>query len=128
MLGTPGENEETVRKTIKFVLELNTTTASFGICTPYPGAPLYYEVLELYPEIGDGSSSDLTKLHIKGLFNEIYTDLSKEKLEKYIKKAYQKFYMRPSIFFKFITQIKSLDDIKRISLAGARVLDFALFG
>jgi anaerobic magnesium-protoporphyrin IX monomethyl ester cyclase len=128
MLGMPGDNETTIKETIKFVKELNTTTATFGICTPYPGAPLYDDVLKIFPEIGDGSSSDLSKLHTDGTFNEVYTDIKKEDLERYVKKAYRSFYMRPKVFLDFIKQIRSIEDIKRITLAGARVLDFALFG
>jgi len=128
MLGMPGDNEETIRKTIQFVKELDATTATFGICTPYPGAPLYDEVLQVYPEIGDGSSSDLSKLHVEGLFNDIYADITKEKLEQYITKAYRSFYLRPKLFLTILSQIRSLDDIKRVTLSGARVLDFALFG
>jgi radical SAM superfamily enzyme YgiQ (UPF0313 family) len=128
MLGMPGDNEQTIRKTIQFVKELNATTATFGICTPYPGAPLYDEVLHVYPEIGDGSSSDLSKLHTEGLFNELYADITREKLERYITKAYRSFYLRPKLFLMILSQIRSLDDIKRVTLSGARVLDFALFG
>ena len=128
MLGMPGDNEKSIKKTINFVKELNATTASFGICTPYPGAALYDEVLRLYPEIGDGSSSDLSKLHISGLFNEIYADIKKEELEEYVKKAYRSFYLRPKVFYQLLKQIRTIDDIKRITLAGARILDFALFG
>ncbi len=128
MLGMPGDNEETIQKTIRFVKDLNATTATFGICTPYPGAPLYEEVLQIHPEIGDGSSSDLSKLHVEGIFNEIYADITSEKLEQYITKAYRSFYLRPKLFLTILKQIRSLDDIKRITLSGARVLDFALFG
>jgi radical SAM superfamily enzyme YgiQ (UPF0313 family) len=127
MLGMPGDNEETIQKTIQFVKNLNATTATFGICTPYPGAPLYDEVLQVYPEIGDGSSSDLSKLHVEGLFNAIYADITREKLEQYLPKAYRSFYLRPKVFLTMLKQIRSIDDIKRITLSGARVLDFALF-
>src|SRR5208337_5113931 len=37
VFGGPGETPETIEQTIRFVLELNPTTASFGILTPYPG-------------------------------------------------------------------------------------------
>jgi anaerobic magnesium-protoporphyrin IX monomethyl ester cyclase len=128
MLGMPGDNEKTIQKTIQFVKDLNATTATFGICTPYPGAPLYDEVLQAHPEIGDGSASDLSKLHVEGLFNEIYADVTKERLEQYITKAYRSFYLRPKLFLTILKQIRSLEDIKRITLSGARVIDFALFG
>lgn len=46
MLGMPGETKETIEKTIDFVMEIAPTTATFGICTPYPGSPLFNEVLK----------------------------------------------------------------------------------
>jgi radical SAM superfamily enzyme YgiQ (UPF0313 family) len=128
MLGMPGDNEGTIKKTIKFAKELRATTATFGICTPYPGAPLYYKVLSKHPEVQDGSSLDLSKVHIRGFFNEAFADIEKDKLERYVIKAYRSFYMRPKIFWEFIKQIRTVEDIKRITLAGARVLDFAVFG
>ena len=128
MLGMPGDTEESIKTTIQFVKDLHVTTATFGICTPYPGAPLYDEVLAVHPEIGDGSSSDMSKLHVEGLFNELYADITKEKLEGYITKAYRSFYLRPSLFLTILQQIRTVDDIKRVSLAGARVIDFAVFG
>ncbi|MDD5194052.1 MAG: radical SAM protein [Candidatus Omnitrophica bacterium] len=128
MLGMPGDNEETIRKTIRFSKTLNATTATFGICTPYPGAPLYEEVLRAHPEIKDGSQFDLSKLHVTGLFNETYSDIKRGKLERYIQKAYRSFYLDPRVLYDLARQIRSADDIKRIALAGSRVLDFSFFG
>jgi len=128
MLGMPGDSEESIKKTISFVHDLDSTTATFGICTPYPGTPLFDEILKLYPGIGDGTASNLDKLHVNGLYNEMYTDIKKEKLEYYIRKAYRSFYLRPKKFSDFIRQMRTMDDLKRISLAGTNVIDYALFG
>ena len=128
MLGNPGDTPETVQQTIDFVIELDPTTATFGICTPYPGTPLFDEVAQAFPEIADGTESDLSRLHTQGLFNEHYTQLTREELEKSVKKAYWKFYVRPSYFLKSLNSLKSLDDIKRVSIAATNVLDFAIRG
>ena len=128
MIGMPGDTERTINKTIGFVKALNPTTATFGICTPYPGSPLFDEVAAVFPEIGDGTASDLSKLHVSGLFNHVYTDLPTERLAYLLRKAYRSFYLRPCVFLKFLKQMKTKDDLKRIGLAGANVLDFALFG
>jgi len=128
MLGIPGETEETIEQTIRFVNEIEPTTVTFGICTPYPGTPLYEEVAQVHPEIRDGSDSDLGALHKKGLFNSIYTELESDDLESAMKRAYQAFYARPSYIAKTIGRVKSLDDIKRFAKAGTKVLDFAMRG
>ncbi len=129
MLGNPGDSRETIERTIKFVKELNPGTATFGLCTPYPGTPLFDEVAELYPEIKDGTQSDLSKLHTEGIFNEHYTSLKKEELEAYVQKAYREFYLRPSyVVGTAVKQLRGIDDIKRLSIAASNVVDFALRG
>ncbi|OGW74689.1 MAG: hypothetical protein A2Z72_05440 [Omnitrophica bacterium RBG_13_46_9] len=40
ILGHPFETEATIKDTIDFALELNTTTVSFGIMMPYPGTEI----------------------------------------------------------------------------------------
>lgn len=129
MLGTPGETLKTLERTIRFVKELNPTTATFGICTPYPGTPLFEEVAKKAPEIEDGSATDLSKLHTEGLFNEYFTDLNREQLKRAVRRAYRKFYLRPSYWVKIaFKQLCSLDDIKRLSIAATNVLDFIFRG
>lgn len=129
MLGNPGDSVETVERTIEFVKELNPGTATFGLCTPYPGTPLFDEVAEKFPEIKDGTASDLGKLHTEGLFNEHYTSLKKEELEAYVQKAYREFYLRPNYVVQTaFNQLRGVDDIKRLSIAASNVVDFALRG
>jgi radical SAM superfamily enzyme YgiQ (UPF0313 family) len=128
MLGMPGDSVQTVQRTIDFVKELSPTTATFGICTPYPGTPLFDEVAKIYPEIRDGTASDLSKLHIKGLFNEHYTHMSRKELDRCVQRAYRSFYVRPSYMLNFLRQIRSMDDVKRISIAAMNILDFSFFG
>jgi radical SAM superfamily enzyme YgiQ (UPF0313 family) len=129
MLGNPGDTRESIKQTIKFVLKLNPTTASFGICTPYPGTPLFEDLKGKFPEIEDGSASDLSKLHTQGLFNEYYTSLSKEELSSLVRYAYRKFYLRLSYLLKSIKwQISGVDDIKRLSIAAANIFDYIFSG
>ncbi len=129
MLGNPGETRETLEETLEYVKRLDPATATFGICTPYPGTPLFEEIRKIHPEIGDGSASDLSKLHEQGLFNEYYTSLTREELDKMPRYAYRKFYLRPAYLLKSIKrQITGLDDIKRVSIAATNVLDFIARG
>jgi len=126
MLGLPGENVCTLKQTINFIMEINPTTATFGICTPYPGTPLFKEVQEKAPEIMDGSGIDLKKLHTSGYYNQYFTKLSPEELEKYVRLAYRKFYFRPSYVLKWLMKINNLDQLKRIMLAGSNVFSFGM--
>ena len=128
MLGLPGETRETIDRTIKFVKEIRPTTASFGICTPYPGTPLFEEVTKENPQIRDGSTADLSSLHTKGFFNEIFVDLGKGELEKSVRRAYRNFYLRPSYLLSRLKEIKSRNDVKRNVIAGLKIFDFTLRG
>ncbi len=126
MLGLPGENIHTIKKTIGFIKELDPTTATFGVCTPYPGTPLYKEVLEKAPELKDGSNIDLAKLHISGHYNQFFTDLAPKELENYIRIAYRSFYFRPNYIIKWLIRIKNINQIKRVVLAGTKIFQFGV--
>jgi len=126
MLGIPGETKETIEKTIKFVKEIDPTTVTFGICTPYPGTKLFEEVVKEHPEIMDGSSQDLSKIHETAFFNQYFTDLDPEELKEYVKKAYRSFYFRPSYILKWLMKIRSIDELKRVILAGLNVFSFSI--
>jgi radical SAM superfamily enzyme YgiQ (UPF0313 family) len=128
MLGMPGETKETLIETIRFAKEIAPTTATFGICTPYPGTPLFDRISKIYPEIRDGTEADLSQLHTKAFFNEEFTSLSREELERSIRIAYRSFYLRPSYLFGWIRRIKGVRDMSRILLSGLRVLEFSLVG
>jgi anaerobic magnesium-protoporphyrin IX monomethyl ester cyclase len=41
MLGNPGETEESLKKTLHFVLETEPTAVILSIATPYPGTEFY---------------------------------------------------------------------------------------
>ncbi len=128
MLGMPGETKETMEKNIRYAIELDPTTVTFGVCTPYPGTPLFIEVAKNHPEIEDGSINDLSILHTEGIFNEAYTSLTKEELSAGIREAYRAFYTRPRYLWNSLRRIKNPSDMRRIAVAGSNVLDFALAG
>ena len=124
MLGCPGESKETIKETINFIKEIDPTTASFGIHTPYPGTELFNRIALEYPEIKDGSDASLEKLHIKGFFNESFTDLQKEELEKYVRRAYRMFYFRLGYLFKRFLSINSFNELMRWAIAGSNIFGF----
>jgi len=128
MIGLPGDTLDTVNRTIEFVKEIEPTTATFGICTPYPGTALFDVVKEKFPHIKDGSEADLKKLHTTGFFNQAFTEIDAQKLEKLVKLAYRKFYFRPKYLINTLKSIKSFDELKRKIIAGTSVLDFAVRG
>jgi anaerobic magnesium-protoporphyrin IX monomethyl ester cyclase len=128
MIGMPGDTAETVKSTIRFAREIDPTVVTFGVTTAYPGTELFNMVSEKHPEIKDGSTCDLSRLHTKGFYNEAFTSMSERELSAAVRTAYKKFYMRPGYITRRILGIRSGDELKRVMLAGTRVFDFVLRG
>lgn len=125
MLGCIGETKETVEKTIEFAKEINPTTVTFGAFTPYPGTEVFEMVKERVPEIIDGSACDLSKLHTSGFYNYVFGDLTDEEIGTAVRRAYKKFYLRPSYIIKRLLMIRSLDEFRRVVSAGFNILSFS---
>jgi radical SAM superfamily enzyme YgiQ (UPF0313 family) len=128
MLGNPGETKETLKTTIEFVKRIEPKTVSFGLLTPYPGTDLFEDIVKTHPEIKDGSSCDLKKLHTTAFFNEFFTSLDRRDLESSVRLAYRKFYLRPQPLLRFLKSIDSLDELWRLLVAGANIFSFTLSG
>jgi radical SAM superfamily enzyme YgiQ (UPF0313 family) len=124
MIGMPGETRETLKKTFRFIIDIDPTIVTFGICTPYPGTPLFDNLKTAHPEIGDGTQSDLSTLHTKSFYNEHFTSLTEEELQKFIRLAYRKFYLRPGYILKWLFRIGNLSELMRVSLAATQVFSF----
>lgn len=45
MFGNPGEDKKTMEQTIRLAIDLDPDTAHFSVATPFPGTPLYQQVL-----------------------------------------------------------------------------------
>lgn len=128
VIGGPGESRETIRKTIEFVKELDPTTASFGILTPYPGSPLFEMVAQQHPEIRDGSSSTMSNLHTEGFYSQAICDMPGNELSEAVTMAYRSFYLRPSYPFKQLARIRSLEQFMILLVAGLNIFKFSLSG
>ena len=125
MLGCPGETLETINQTINFVKQIAPTTASFGILTPYPGTDLFKDIARTHPEISDGTATNLAKLHLDGFFNQYFTSLSPKELEKYIRIAYRRFYLRPNYLLKKLWSLRDYGELMRHLIAASNILSFS---
>jgi radical SAM superfamily enzyme YgiQ (UPF0313 family) len=128
MFGMPGETEETLEQTIAFIGEIEPTTMDIGICSPYPGSELFNELLREHPALGDENRLSLKDLHTAGTYNEWYTSVSKGALERYIRKAYREYYLRPGYLLGWLGRIQRPSDIARILRGGVNVIRFSLLG
>lgn len=126
MLGSPGETKETMDKTINFAVhELDADYISPNITTPYPGTELFDMVLELgYVPGDDWSTWNLTDALEDSIFNEMFSEVKKEDLNKAFTKAYKEFYFRPKRILRMTGEIRSFDEFKRAVKAGASLFGF----
>jgi len=95
ILGFPGETEEDMQATIDYAASLPLTFAHFYMATPFPGSPLY----ESYIEQANGGRASWDHIsQDQYVFTE--NGLSQELVQRYIAKAYRKFYLSPARIMK----------------------------
>jgi radical SAM superfamily enzyme YgiQ (UPF0313 family) len=97
VIGFPGETEETAWETINFINSLNPDDIGCYVATPYPGTPMYEEVIKNgWLRVTDFNKYDTAT----PTFETPY--LSMEKIREIKYKAHQKFYLRPQYVFKMM--------------------------
>ncbi|HSV49332.1 MAG TPA: cobalamin-dependent protein [Candidatus Acidoferrales bacterium] len=97
VIGFPGETEETAWETINFINSLNPDDIGCYIATPYPGTPMYDEVVKNgWLRVTDFNKYDTATPTFET------PELSMAKLREIKYKAHQKFYLRPSYVFKMM--------------------------
>lgn len=96
IIGLPGENWETIQKTINLARKLNSDYTQFSLAIPFPGTPLrnYAKENNLIGEVNWDDYSLMRKAIMRT------EELDFEELEKALKTAYKKFYLRPRYILK----------------------------
>ena len=127
VIGSPGETEDSLKRTLKFLKKLNLTTVSFGILTPFPNTPLFDMIK--HKEFKDGSKADLEKLHTTAFYNEDFgCKIPNNRLEKWVSKCYRSYYLRPSYLIQWLQRIINLNHLYRLIIAGSNIFTFAFTG
>ncbi|MDD2653612.1 MAG: radical SAM protein [Candidatus Omnitrophica bacterium] len=109
MMGNFMETEETLQQTIDFAKRIKLDDFHATFLTPLPGSEIY-DMADQYGEFDrnwDKMSMWFPVFVPKGL--------KKETLESYRKKAFLEFYVRPSIILSYLTNIRTVSDIRKIS-------------
>jgi anaerobic magnesium-protoporphyrin IX monomethyl ester cyclase len=97
IIGFPGETEETAWETIKFINSLNVDDIGFYVATPYPGTPMYEQVIKNgWLRVTDFNKYDTATPTFETPW------MSMQKIHDIRYKAFQKFYLRPSYVFRMI--------------------------
>ncbi|MBL7196566.1 MAG: cobalamin-dependent protein [Candidatus Omnitrophica bacterium] len=117
MLGNFLETEETLRKTIKFAKRIKLDDFHATFLTPLPGSELY--------NIADKYGSLERNWEKMNMWYPVFipNGLNRKILEKYNKKAFLGFYLRPHIILGHIRDLKSIADIKKVFKAFYAVIN-----
>ena len=92
ILGYPGETEDDINKTIDFSTKLDSDYCQYSILTPFPGTPIYNELIEK-DLIDNEDWHEYTVLKSVLKYDEM--GLNKKMVERKLATAYLKFYTRP---------------------------------
>lgn len=113
MLGCPGDTLETIERTIKYAIKLDPDYIVFTIATILPGT----DIQDLAIKKGV-INKDLWKHYMHGNVQEIPNpifsskDFDRAKLEVLLKRAYRRFYLRPTYFIKRFLKNRSIIELK----------------
>lgn len=92
ILGLPGEDEATIRRTVEYAVELNPAFCFFSCFIPYPGTAHYEEYRDKKLLLTD----DYSRFNYHGDPIVESPELSAERLGRLRRWAYRRFFLRPS--------------------------------
>ncbi|MFH1523303.1 MAG: radical SAM protein [Patescibacteria group bacterium] len=119
MFGNQGETEDTIKRTIDFAIELDPNEAIFNITIPYPGTEMFFWAKEkgyIKSFNWDDYSYSNVVLELPGL--------NREKLQYYYNLAHRKFYFRPKIILRRLSNIRSWDQFIQEVKGGLALFKF----
>jgi radical SAM superfamily enzyme YgiQ (UPF0313 family) len=120
IMGYLGETEETLKDTIRFAKELNTTIAAFFVASPLPGTPFYHEAMQK-GYIRD----DITWINFSPLTNQESVvnlpGLSRRTIRRLHRKAIKEYYLRPRYILARLFSIRHWYEVENL-FNGAKLL------
>ena len=119
IIGFPTETKEEINETIRFACSLPLDRIGVSYFQPFPGTPLYYELIEKGEIQEDWADSNKTSLH-----NLTYLSptLTEKDLRYFRRKLLTSFYLRPRIFTSLVRQIKSVSHLYYMTKRSVRWL------
>lgn len=109
MLGLPGENKQTIEKSIRLALKLDPDFVSWGIINLMPGSKMYDDYSHQFTD--RSKNEEITHPMAAGTSYNIYEGaLPLELLLEYNREAHRRFYFRPKYLLKKLFQMRSWDE------------------
>ena len=120
MVGNPGETKESVRRTIEFAKDLELDFIQVCRTIAKPRTDLDKEMIKI-------TGRDYWREHILGKkiderLPTPWSSLTEIEKESLTKEFYLKFYFRPRLIWKRISQLKSFEELKRYIRVGWKML------
>ena len=115
ILGLPGENRETIRRTIDFAKELDVETIQVSVAHAYPGTELF----EYAVKNGFMSNHKMVDEGGHQLAHIEYPGLSSEEILDSVHRFYDEYYFRPRAIFRILKKaVFNSDERKRLYVEG----------
>jgi len=119
IVGLPDDTEEDVRATIELAKQLKTDYASFNVPVPRMRTELRSQAIEAGLVNADELRMDQSGTY--AVMGSKY--LSKADVERLVREALLRFYLRPGYLFRRLFSIRSMYDVKRYLRSGFAVVE-----
>jgi len=112
IIGYPTETRENIAETINFALELPLKRVGFSIFKPFPGTEATKNLIES-GELKEISDEEWARFV---LADAVYapSGFSRKEMKRLRRKALLRFYLRPKIILKFVSEIKNISHLKLV--------------
>lgn len=121
MVGSPGETETDIKKSIKLAKKIDPDFVQFLITTPFPATELYEMGIERGILKGDfwrEFSANPSGEFVPQWWTE---NFSPQELETWQRKAHLKFYYRPKYIIRQLFKVQSFKEFRRKARAALRI-------
>jgi anaerobic magnesium-protoporphyrin IX monomethyl ester cyclase len=113
IIGLPGETEETIQETIRFAKRLPLDLVLFHIAAPYPGSPLFFDVVE-QGWFRPGTRWEQVDMDCSTVLD--YPHLRAEELERWAQRAFRAWALRPGPALTYLRMLLGSPSLWRSAL------------
>ena len=113
IIGLPGETEETIQETIRFAKRLPLDLVLFHIAAPYPGSPLFFDVVE-QGWFRPGTRWEQVDMDCSTVLD--YPHLRAEELERWAQRAFRAWALRPGPALTYLRMLLGSPSLWRPAL------------